>query len=88
MIKEKRKKGLLPEKDAESEEDEDWEDEDEEDDEDDEEAEGLFDLEAEESEEDESADEEMGVSIFYSLLTCRFILTLHFPGRPHQQQHL
>lgn len=60
VIKEKRQKGLLPEKEEdESEEDEDWEDDDE-DEEDDEEGQGLFDLEAEETEEDESGDEEMG----------------------------
>ncbi|PSS02496.1 eukaryotic rRNA processing protein EBP2-domain-containing protein [Coniella lustricola] len=59
VIKDKRKKGLLPEKD-ESEDDEDYED-DEEDDEEDSDAEnGLFDMEAEESEGDESEDEEVG----------------------------
>lgn len=55
VIKEKRKKNLLPEK--EEPEKEDWEDEE---DEEDEEAEnGLFDMEAEESEDEESEDEGM-----------------------------
>lgn len=51
VIKDKRKKGLLPEKE---EEEQDWEDEDDSEDED---REGLLDIEAEESEEDEDDDE-------------------------------
>lgn len=51
VIKDKRKKGLLPEKE---EEEQDWEDEDDSEDED---GEGLLDIEAEESDEDEDDDE-------------------------------
>lgn len=72
-IKDKRSKGLLPEKKDESEEDEDWEEEeeDEEDEDEDEDAgNGLLDIEAEESEEDESDDEDIhGVGLLSCLLS-------------------
>lgn len=55
VIKDKRKKGLLPEKE---EEEQDWEDEDDSEDED---GEGLLDIEAEESDEDEDEDEDESV---------------------------
>lgn len=50
VIKEKRKKGLLPEDDEDSEEEQEWEDEDDSDGED---ADGLVDIEAEETDDDE-----------------------------------
>lgn len=67
VIKEKRSKGLLPEKkqpvqeeDSEDEEDEDYEDVDDEEDESGDDADGLLDVEAEETGDDESDEEEEG----------------------------
>lgn len=72
VIKDKRKKGLLPPADAEdSEDDEDWEEEEEEDDaEDDDEAaeSGLFDVEAEESDEDEEDEDAEPVTTSTALM--------------------
>lgn len=62
VVKDKRKKGLLPEKKDEPKEEE-WEDDEDEEDEDSDAEDpesGLFDLEADESEGDESEDEELG----------------------------
>lgn len=91
VIKDKRQKGLLPEKDEESE-DEDWEDdeEDEDEDESEDEAEGLLDIEAEESDEDEESDDEEigGVCLTKKYQSCLCELTDSSSSlRPHQQQH-
>lgn len=97
VIKDKRKKGLLPAKKEESEEEE-WENDEEEDDEEDEsedeEAEnGLFDMEAEESDGDESDDEEIGGVRLLSLLLCSnpdsladFITPDHISSSPSQRE--
>lgn len=92
VIKDKRKKGLLPEKKEEPK-DEEWEDEEEvegsEDEDEDEDGDnGFFDVEAEESEDDEFEGEELGAVSPDSIgcYSTTAITDITRP-RPHQQQH-
>jgi len=95
VVKDKRKKGLLPEK-KEAPKDEEWEDEEDEAEEDSSDAEDededaddvFFDMEAEESEDEESEGEELGaVRSSYIVFHPKTAITDTHPPRPHQQQH-